>query len=311
MPDHAMNRRFQGRTNEPTETRLDRLSPGAWVVYEDRSVQVVSFERGVTGRLEVLLDTGAGLQRVPIAQFFAVASAGKSTTATEETDPVDSPLLAQLPDDERTRLEIRNQDLLQIRTGSRRGDPDGDRSKGVLSKTYDPDLTTLTQRYEAKAQELKDRGIPASSKSQLYRQMVKVEAGGIEGLIHRSKRMGPRRLDDVDEDILTAVTALLDAQPEGARLANTAMLTTARAALLEADIGHDLSNYKLKIVIGALSKSLDLHHEAKGRERVSMKPDVVYGRRLVSRPGRSSRSTRQQRTSTSGTPAWDGSARRS
>ena len=287
MPDPAVNPQSTNRTKEASVSkRSEGIGPGALIPFEGRSVQLVSFERGATERLEALLDTGTGLQRVPIPRFFSEVSDRPPPKPQPGSDPeLDSPVLAQLPEHEQHRIEERYRDLLQVKTGSRRGDPEGDRAKGVLSRTYDPARTTQKQRLTAKSQELRDRDVPASSAVQLRRQIKAVERDGIEALIHKNRKMNGQQLADVGEDVLAVVTKLLKTQPGRARPSDKALRTMARAALIEAGITTTISDYKLGIIVGELSRSLDLHHEAKGRERVAMKPDVAYGRRLVSRPG--------------------------
>lgn len=267
-------------------TRSESIGPGTLTTFEGRSVKILSYERGASGRLEVLFDTGTGLQRVPCSRFFLEVFDRTPPRPEPGSDPeLDSPVLAQLPEDERRRIEERYRDLLQIKTGSRRGDPDGDRAKGTLSPTYDPARTSKMQRLEAKSRDLSDRDAPASSAVQLRRQITAVDRDGIEALIHGNRKTSSQKLADVGEDVLAVVTKLLKTQPGRARPSDKALITMARAALIEAGITTTISDYKLRIIVGELSRSMDLHHEAKGRERVAMKPDVAYGRRLVSRPG--------------------------
>lgn len=281
MPDQSLTRPMPAGGGG--EQRSVTVTPGAMVTFEGSPARVVSYTRNSEQRLEVLIDTGDGLRRIPMTQFFA-------TLADRAPDPVeveelDSPLLQQLPTQERQRIESRYQDLLQVSTGSRRGNPDGDRERGVLSRSYDPEHTTLSDRLNLKSRELRDREIPASSAVQLRRQLRAVERDGIEALIHGNRRVGRRRISNVDDEVLEVIAKVLVDQPPRARLSVKALMTMARAALIHAQIGDDLSEYKLRDVVNELSRSLDLHLEAKGRERVAMKPAVAYGRRLVSRPG--------------------------
>ncbi|WP_354588560.1 Mu transposase C-terminal domain-containing protein [Janibacter sp. UYMM211] len=259
------------------------VTPGAMVTFEGSPARVVSFGRNSEQRLEVLIDTGDGLRRIPTTQFFAtLADRPPEPVGASETG---SPLLQQLPAQERQRIEDRYRDLLQIRTGSRRGDADGDRERGALSRSYDPEHTTLTERLNLKSRELRDREIPASSVVQLRRQLRAVERDGIEALIHGNRRVGPQRISNVDDEVLEIIGKVLADQPARARLSVKALMTTARAALIHAGIGEDISQYKLRDIVNELSRSLDLHLDAKGRERVAMKPADAYRRRLVSRPG--------------------------
>lgn len=272
--------------SDSTPARLQKVAPGALVTFEEKTVRIVSFERGSSERLEVLIDTGSALQRVPIASLFAaIADRAPAKPDAETEAELQSPLLAELPEDERKRIETRYRDLKQAATGSRHGTPETDRARGVLSPTYDPLVHNKGERVKAKSEELRARGDSTTSVAQLRRQLNSVDLNGIEALIHGNKKTRKDRLADVDEEVITVLTEFLHAQPGRARTSNKALLVIGKAALAQAGVGEELTDYKLRIIIGELSRSLDLHHEAKGRERVAMKPDVVYGRRLVSRPG--------------------------
>lgn len=287
MPHQSVNDQpGPAGSSESTPARLHKVAPGALVTYEKKTARIVSFERGPAGRLEALIDNGSGLQRVPIASLFAAIADLEPATPDAETEAeFQSPLLAELPDEERKRIETRYRDLKQAATGSRHGTPEADRARGVLSPTYDPLVHNKGERWRAKSEELKARGESANSVPQLRRQLDAVDLNGIEALIHGNKKTRKHQLAGADEEVITVLTEFLHAQPGRARTSNKALLVLGKAALAQAGVGQELTDYKLRIIIGELSRALDLHHEAKGRERVALKPDVVYGRRLVSRPG--------------------------
>lgn len=287
MPHQSVNDQpGPAESSDAASARVQQVAPGSMVIFEGKSVRLVSFERGSSQRVEVLLDTGSGLQRVPMETLIAdLADPAPASPHAQTEAELKAPLLAELPDDERKRIETRYRDLMQAHTGSRHGDPEADRARGVLSPTYDPLVHNKGKRLKAKSDELRARGEPASSVPQLRRQLDAVDLNGIEALIHGNKKTRKNRLADVDEEVISVLTEFLQAQPGRARTSNKALLVLGKAALAQAGAGGELTDYKLRIIIGELSRSLDLHHEAKGRERVAMKPHVVYGRRLVSRPG--------------------------
>lgn len=261
---------------------LEAVGAGAIVTYDGAPARIHSFVRDSDMRPQWLLDTGEELRRVPLLELFATL-ADRAPAPTE--DDVSAPLLQELPDEERRRIETRYRDLLQVRTGSLQGDPEDDRRRGVLATRYDPTRTTYTQRLEAKSTELRERGEAGASVVTLRRQVKDVEAGGIEVLIHGNRRTGPQRLPDVGEEVITVVTEVLADQPKQARVSTRALVTKARAALQKAGVGDEVSTYKLRGLVSELSRSMDLHLAAKGRERTALKPRRVYGRHPVSRPG--------------------------
>lgn len=265
-----------------------RLRPGQYLQIDGRTVRLELFDRDPSGRLTALLDTGDGLERVTWLDLLArltPASTGEVDKGKECDDGPISPVLADLSPSVRAQVEERYKDLLQVITGSRRGDPDGDRRQGRLSPDYDPDTSTQAQRLERKSRELAAREVAHSSVPTLRRQMGKIRRGGIDALIHGNRKLHTRRLEGVSDHALTVITEALRKEPDRARISDRALRDKVLAALLREKVPDRISQYKLGVVIGELSRDLDLHLDAKGRQRVAIKPDVVYGRRQVSRPG--------------------------
>ena len=60
--------------------------------------------------------------------------------------------------DERDRIRRRYATLLQIQTGSRTGNPEGDRARGALAPEFDPRTTTRGQRIKTAVKMLKANG---------------------------------------------------------------------------------------------------------------------------------------------------------
>ncbi|WP_156971422.1 hypothetical protein [Knoellia sinensis] len=265
-----------------------RLQPGEYLQIDGRTVRLEMFDRDASGKLTALLDTGEGLERVSWLELVGRLTATSTEAADEsqnDDDPPVSPVLADLPPSVRAQVEERYQDLLQVDTGSRRGDPDGDRRQGRLSPDYDPDTTTKAQRLERKSRELAAREVAHGSVPTLRRQLRHIRRGGIDALIHGNRKLHTRRLEGVSDHALTVITEALRKEPDRARISDRALRDKVLAALLREKVPDRISQYKLGVVIGELSRDLDLHLDAKGRQRVAIKPDTVYGRRQVSRPG--------------------------
>lgn len=128
MPHQPVNDHHRpARPDTSVPARLQKVAPGSLITFEEKTARIVRFERGPSERLEALIDNGSSLQRVPIASMFAaIADRAPAEPDAEVDADMKSPLLAELPDDERHRLETRYRDLMQVATGSRHGTPEAD-----------------------------------------------------------------------------------------------------------------------------------------------------------------------------------------
>lgn len=259
------------------------LNVGAELRLSDATVRVVAFDLSPSMGLDIVLDRGDRLVRLPLHQ---VMSALLQDPPCEPIEEGKSPTTAldDLPEDERRRLCRRYADLRQIETGSTRGNPDSDRDQGILDARYDPQITTKSQRVVSKSKELTTRGERGVSRAALMRQLKAVQVGP-EGLIHGNRGIGRSVLQDADADVVEALAAALAGESTNARISDKQLLVKCRAALKRAGVGHDVSQHRLRRLVGELTRGNRLHLEAKARERHALKPDVVYGRRHVSRPG--------------------------
>lgn len=270
-------------TDESKDELRRKIGPGSILQLDGQTVRVVSLGRDDEGALQVVLDEGDRLRKLPFMELASsLLEASQNQDVPEEGQQ--NPLLADLPLEEQARIKQRFADLLQVQTGSQRGDPDGDRREGRLDPRYDPMATSVTQRVEVKVAELKVRGETGASRSTLFRQLKNLDQG-VEGLIHGNRELLPDPLSNVDPQIVEILSDRLKDEPKMARLSDAKLMVKCRAALDRHGIGKEISSYKLSRVVGELTRSDRLHLEAKARERQSLKPDVTYGRRLVSRPG--------------------------
>lgn len=275
----------RGSRDSGASPQQDILAAGSRITLAGQTHEVLVFERGASGRLDVVLDTGTRLRRVPFFQLLQQLSAEKPPVRRDAGALVHSPALAELPEERQRYYLERYHDLLQVQTGSLRGDLEGDRAAGIARADYDPDTTTLTQRLERKSAERLNRGAPASSVRSLRRDLRKIASHGIEGLIHANTKSSHRVIADCDDKVVQVVREVVLSQKDAAKVTNAAMLRKARAALIRAGICEGVSDYRLRRLIAEVSRAEDLHLEAKSRERAALKPGTVYGARLVSRPG--------------------------
>ncbi|WP_405468104.1 helix-turn-helix domain-containing protein [Streptomyces anulatus] len=113
-------------------------------------------------------------------------------------------LLSTVSEDQRVRAFALEQHVREVETGfatpalGRVGPP---------RPQYDPALTTLAQREQAKADELAEQGWTAVSRATVRRWRKRYHEGGVWGLV--SKRGGSSRLQRADSRVVEALRALL------------------------------------------------------------------------------------------------------
>jgi len=258
------------------------LKVGTDLTLDGRSVRVHAFDTGESGLVEVVLDGGERLVRIPL--MHVVAKLLEQRAPELDSSPI-HPLLDELPPEAREKILRRYADLLEVKTGSPTGDPDAQRRAGGLDVRYDPHLTTQSSRLRTKSAELKLRGESGSSPATLKRQLSRI-ASGPEGLIHGSSGVGGSVLDGIDDHVLRVLRDVLAAERGGARISNRKLAVKARAALQREGLAEEFSTYRLNQILGELSRSDRFHLEAKARERHGLKPRRLYAERSVSRPGR-------------------------
>jgi len=271
----------------PSLSRKDRRVPlgiGSDVPAPEGTAKIVGIARDADGRVLACLDHGDHRTRIPWISLAKEALNSRPEPASDAMDSHPSPLLQELPDEERATVIKRYRDLLQIKYGSPRGDADGDRRAGILNPDYDPRTTTLGQRIHAKSRELRANGEPGGSKSALYRHLAQVDDGP-DFLIHGNRRTITQRLDSYDPAVLELVRTEVTAERQRPHKSQRKLLSRIRARLKTADIGHELTRHQLEVLVGELSRGLALHHPAKTRRSEASRPTVAYGTQRVSRPG--------------------------
>lgn len=250
-----------------------------------RTVRLASFERTSDDLLEVVVDHGDRLERLPWADFAAeVMTPSRALVGVDEISE-GSPRFEELDDETQRSIRARFQDLQQVITGSRGGDPEEDRRRRVLDPAYDPELTTRSSRLKTKLRELRSRQDKPFSKAQVYRQMKAVEEFGMDGLIHgATKTIGERlaRLDPEDVDAIREVLA--ESHVEG-KAPDNVLYAKVRSGLDQRGKGADLSHYALKLAVGELSRGSGGHLVAKQRGSRDINPVRPHRSRIESAPG--------------------------
>ena len=264
---------------------MKRPAVGAGVVLQGATgpVRVEGFERGADGRLVGVVLQCSGRRVVPFSELCLEALANGRASVDQLELPA-GPAWAELPEAERHRLEERARDLMQVLTGSRRGNPEADRTEGRLTDTYDPARSSRSSRLAAKARELAARGERGASRAQLSRQLAAFQTEGVLGLVDArvQSRLAPI---EVDEAIEKALGEFLVSRSGEARVSDARLAVMARAWLEAAGVEFTGSGRQLLRILGQLSRGMALHREARSRQVHDNKPQKVYGRLTVSRPG--------------------------
>lgn len=115
------------------------------------SGMVIGITRDESGKVVVVVDHGDHRTRVTWMALVKAALTRKPAPIKDVIDEHPAPMLAELPDEERAVISKRYRDLVQIDTGSLRGNPEADRRAGILNPDYDPKTTTPAQRLLTKS----------------------------------------------------------------------------------------------------------------------------------------------------------------
>ena len=188
---------------------LRLAAAGRSLSLQGKTVRIASFERTPDDLLEVVLDHGDRLERLMWSDFAAEFMIPARTVVGDRDRSVQSPRLEELDDEAQRSVRARFQDLQQVISGSRSGDPEVDRRRRVLDPAYDPERTTKSQRLRTKLRELRARQDAPFSRAQVYRQLKAVETSGIDGLIHGGTKTVGERLARLDPEDLDAMREIL------------------------------------------------------------------------------------------------------
>ncbi|MGX1364690.1 transposase InsO family protein [Streptomyces canus] len=111
-------------------------------------------------------------------------------------------LLSTVPEGQQQRALDLERHVREVETGHQNPS-----SKGRVKPQYDPAVTTLAQREQAKADELAAQGWPRVSRATVRRWRARYHADGVWGLV--VKRRGSTRLERADPLVVEALRALL------------------------------------------------------------------------------------------------------
>lgn len=261
------------------------LRPGGLVDLDGVIHRMVRFERGPAG-MEVVFTVANELVRLTLSEVYQRV---RPTTMPQVRVPdrLELPtswIWHALNEAERQRLERRARDLLELRSGSRRGLAELDRLEGLLDPRYDPTITTLGERVAHKSRELRARGEFPSSESQLYRQLSMFDQDGVLGLVHRNRRI-PLGVAELPDDVREVLQEFVAEQPDRPRVDNTVLAALAQARLWDTGFEVSFTADEMARLLGELTRGQALHREAKSRRNRTRDVGRTYGSLTASRPG--------------------------
>jgi len=245
---------------------------------------VIGIIRDEDGRVAVVVDHGDHRTRVTWMALVKAALTRKPAPALDVFHEHPAPMLAELPEVERAVISKRFRDLVQIETGSLRGNPEADRRAGILNPAYDPKTTNSAQRLITKSRELTSLGEVGASRAALYRQLGRVGEGP-DFLIHGNRKTLRQRLDEFDPAVVEIVREEVAAESQRPRKSQRKLLVRIRSRLDRAEVADEVTRHQLSVLVGEVSRGRGLHHPAKTRRTEASRPVAVYGAQRVSRPG--------------------------
>ncbi|MCI1261799.1 MAG: transposase family protein [Tetrasphaera jenkinsii] len=246
--------------------------------------KVIGITRDEDGGVVVVVDHGDHRTRVTWMALVKASLTCKPAPPVDVLEQHPALMLAELSEEERAAVSKRYRDLVQIETGSLRGNPEADRRAGILNPAYDPKTSTSAERLITKSRELKALGEVGASRASLYRQVGRIGEGP-DFLIHGNRRTLTQRLDEFDPAVVEIVREEVAAESQRPRKSQRKLLVRIRSRLDRAAVADEVTRHQLGVLVGEVSRGRGLHHVAKTRRSESSRPLAVYGAQRVSRPG--------------------------
>jgi putative transposase len=172
--------------------------------------------------------------------------------------------------------------LEEMMFGTRRDDP-----ALPPRPQYDPAITSLNQRQDAKVKELKELGMPASTAT-LKRRRRAYETGGLAGLIDGRTTRAESPLDRADQRVIDTMTHLIGSETSESTGTGKRLHAKLRAELLRAYPGEAVpvpSEATLYRYQGYLTKGKYTTGSSQTRRTAANRPKRPFGTARLMRPG--------------------------
>ena len=189
--------------------------------------------------------------------------------------------LDELSDEERQRIKLLEEHVLEVTTGYRLGSealalPDEPRDR------YDPNVLNLTQRVERKAKELD------LADYTIWRYLERYRRGGVVGLLDRRKAGMKKDFPNVDGRLKHTILVVLDGLTDDSRLSKEQVRRKVERKLHERYPGEDIkipSRKTFNALLDRLDAGRGTFGHAKGKRERANQPKLTYRPLEVVRPG--------------------------
>lgn len=263
---------------------VEHVGPGRVIRVDGRISRFVRFTQDQGDLRAVVEFPDESTLTMPFAEFCTHTTTITKPTTVDGLDVADMVEWNQLPEPARAHVIDLARDLLEIRTGSRRGTPELDRDAGVLNPAYDPQLTSQDDRVRLKAAERLSKGLRPSSRSGLLRRLRDFGTGDLTALVHKNRRP-VTNATTLPPEAMVVLRDFLAGRQDEARVPDSVLASMARAELVTR--GHDIQMGAATWArtVGEAARGLGLHRPARSQLNRRDTPGVAFGRLTVSRPG--------------------------
>jgi putative transposase len=255
------------------------LRPGDRVRFDDTVHTVV----GVSGTLVLVADEKADTTAIRLADLQAKADFALVGQRSQAPALASTGILQRLPRqlvDEALWWERHLQEVIHGLA------PDAPAGAGPRAG-YDPVVTSLTQREQAKAAELSAAGHQVTV-SRVKRQRQRYEARGVAGLVDQRPLRQPSRFGRADARVVEAMrTVVGEATQASTRTAGFVLWRTEQILAARSDFEQIVvpSRATLYRLLGKLTAGRHTTGSARTRRSVASGPDGPFGGLAVAAPG--------------------------
>ncbi len=179
------------------------------------------------------------------------------------------------------KAKKRREHLFEALTGYKTGDP-LNAKETEPKEFYDSALTTLTQRMDTKAKELK------MSSSALWKQKKAFETWGLIGLIDQRLLRGTGTSARVSPRIREGINKIYAELTEASNISMASMMRRVERWLKQEYPDEEVempSQPTFNALLRSLDRGLRIFDSAKSRREVAGRPRTPYGKLVASRPG--------------------------
>ncbi|MDG4780379.1 Mu transposase C-terminal domain-containing protein [Micromonospora sp. WMMD961] len=257
---------------------MPMLRIGEWVRFDGDEHQVVALA-GTSVRLQ----SRSGAAQVILLPFLLAAPDFELVDgpATPVVEPFG--LLDSLPDDVAERARWWQRHVVEVMTGL----PSGAEPRSLPRPGFDPAISTLAQREQAKAEELTAAGRPVSART-VRRMRVRYAEQGVWGLVDQRAIRTRDIVGRADPRLVTAIRAELDAQTHASTGTRDRLMLQVVAALAAEHGGAVVpvpARSAFYELIAALSVGRHSFGAATTRRSLANRPDGPFTPTAATRPG--------------------------